>query len=91
MFKAKDKKGNEISPIVNLTSKKDVEDLIREINIENIINQNADLIAGNNHYSNPSEKEPSLSEEFEKKIQLVFSKQSKISQRWFKSNLYRAF
>ena len=39
------------------------------------INQNADLMA-NNQYSNPSEKEPSLSEEFEKKIQLIFSKQS---------------
>ena len=38
------------------------------------INQNADLIA-NNQYSNPSEKESSLSEEFEKKIQLIFSKQ----------------
>ena len=36
------------------------------------INQNADLIA-NNQNSNPSEKEPSLSKEFEKKIQLIFS------------------
>ena len=40
------------------------------------INQNADLIA-NNQNSNPSEKEPSLSKEFEKKIQLIFSQQSK--------------